>query len=288
MNNYRIPEIVRKFTDYDLIRQHTELPKFPDIRIRLLYTLLKSKSDCSRSELFALVTSLVQIGLDTHDWVEGDNRDSSVGAMRTRQLRVLAGDYLSGRFYHLLAEAGQIEAIKAMSHSICEINRLKMTLYGKIKQLKLTAEEYFAHHVRLKMQLFLSFTQWMDERASVHWPGLLQGISGCELVVEELDRAESASNFRGSWGYWHILQQGTPEEKRTVAKEDLQPEELKPIVAKYGVREKLAEMLRQSVEQVQAAAVRFDSDKLLSELKHIGEALGLGLIPSAVKETQVT
>ena len=44
-------------------------------------------------------------------------------AARSRQLKVLAGDYFSSRFYHLLAQAGQIEMIKQLSNAICEVNR---------------------------------------------------------------------------------------------------------------------------------------------------------------------
>ena len=64
------------------------------------------------SELFTLATSLVQLGLDTHDLVTASNDVKEKKAARSRQLKVLAGDYFSARFYHLLAQAGQIDMIK--------------------------------------------------------------------------------------------------------------------------------------------------------------------------------
>lgn len=70
MNSYRIPEIASKYLEHDMIQKHTDLPHFPDFRSRLLYAFLDKHSVLAKqSELFTLVTSLVQIGMDTHDMV---------------------------------------------------------------------------------------------------------------------------------------------------------------------------------------------------------------------------
>ena len=126
MNSYRIPEIAKQYTEYDMIQTHTDLPDFPEFRTRLLFAFLNGNNKLSSSsELFTLATSLVQLGLDTHDLVTVSNDVKEKKAARSRQLKVLAGDYFSSRFYQSLAQAGQIEMIKQLSNAICEVNRLK-------------------------------------------------------------------------------------------------------------------------------------------------------------------
>src|SRR5690242_14448879 len=115
MTSIRITQLANKYLNYDMINLHTELPQFPDGRISLLYAVLSQQPAAeSNKELLALVTSLVQMGLDTHDLVDNGNADSNKGllGMRTQQLKVLAGDYFSSRFYHLLSQAGQIDTIR--------------------------------------------------------------------------------------------------------------------------------------------------------------------------------
>ena len=54
-----------------MIQAHTELPEFPDTRTRLLFTFLSNqRTPLLHSELYALVVSLVQLGMDTHDMID--------------------------------------------------------------------------------------------------------------------------------------------------------------------------------------------------------------------------
>lgn len=288
MNNYRIPEMANKYIEYDMIQSHTELPQFPDFRTRLLYTLLSRSPSAKQAELYALVTSLVQIGLDTHDMVDPASRADSEASMRTRQLRVLAGDYFSGRFYHLLSQAGQIEIVKRLSQAIIQINQMKMNLYEKTRQFTLTAEQYFAENTALKMELFLPFAQWMDPDYSQLWPELLRGISECELAMDELRRVDEDEEFYGSWGFWQVFHQGTREQKEMMKGQPLAMEEIRPLVASLQIRTKLSDVLRQSAEQVQFVADRLRSDELFCELAHIGQRIGWTFQPSMLKETHAT
>lgn len=288
MNNYRIPEMAGKYTDYDMIQLHTELPPFPDFRTRLLYALLNCGPSGKQAELYALVTSLVQTGLDTHDMVEPAGPGESEASMRRRQLRVLAGDYFSGRFYQLLSQAGQIEMVRRLSQAIVRINQLKMNLYEKTRQYSLTAEEYMSEQIELKMQLFLPFAQWMEPEHSELWPELLHGISKCEFVMDELRRAEEEERFPGSWGFWQIFNLGTKEQKEMMKQPLLPMEKLRPIIANYPIRAKLRDVLRQSAEQVQSVAERLPSDELFRELSHIGRRIGWTFQSPMLKETHAT
>ncbi|MBJ6363524.1 heptaprenyl diphosphate synthase component 1 [Paenibacillus sp. GCM10012307] len=280
METYRIPEMANKYINYDMIQNYTELPDFPDSRVRLLYAFLANEcKNKKHSELYALAVALIQMGLDTHDLIDTDTGQKQEKAMRSRQLKVLAGDYFSSRFYHLLSQESQIDLIKKLSGAICEVNRLKMNLYMKMKLLRVTAEEYIQTCVKLKTELFDVFSGMLEEKNGLQWPALMQGFSQCEVVAGELKRIETAEQFKGSWGYWHVLQEGTEEEKRML-KEDAHEDSLThDLVAKYDIRNHLAAQLRQAVDHVQSAARKLESDKLVQELCQIGESF-LRTLPS--------
>ncbi|MDQ0188495.1 heptaprenyl diphosphate synthase component 1 [Alicyclobacillus cycloheptanicus] len=76
---------------------------------------------------------LLQQGLSIHDEVDGQPD-------RRRQLLVLAGDYDSSQYYHLLARAGQLSLIAALSDAVCRVNEAKMTLVQQ--GAALTPERY--------------------------------------------------------------------------------------------------------------------------------------------------
>lgn len=274
MSAYRIPEIAKKYVEYDMIRNHTELPAFPDSRARLLYTLLSSgKHPAERSELYALVVWLVQLGLDTHDLVDNHSGKRPEREMRARQILVLAGNYFSSRFYHLLSQAGQIEMVRRISGAVCEVNRLKLSLYTRMKQRKVTADEYIGIHTQLKTGLFELFGSLLDESVSALYPDLLRGFTRCEVVLNELERVDSPGRFEGSWGYWRVMQDGTEEERRQLAQHPREEGLVRQLIAKYKLRAQLTELLRQSVAQVQAVLRLLDSDKLAAELAQIARKL---------------
>lgn len=286
MSSYRISEMARPYIEYDMILKYTELPRFPELRAQLLYLFLsKNASHAENSELFALVASLVQMGLDTHDLVSNQSRNKEFAAARSRQLKVLAGDYFSGRFYHLLSQAGQIEIIATMSNAICEANRLKMNLYFSMKQWKLTAEEYIKQLVDIKTQLFLSFSSFFEGIHFNIWPEMLRRFTALEVLVNEIDRAEISQDYCGSWGFWHVLQNGTKEEKRQLQSEDPDASKLKSLWLKYKVTAQLYHMLEQHIAQLQTALSELGSDKLIHELSAICEPVKRYLnAPKAIEE----
>ncbi len=273
METYRIPEMASKYTNYDMIRNYTELPAFPDYRVRLLYAFLSDEREAGRhGELYALAVSLVQLGLDTHDLIDTDTEDKPEQAMRSRQLKVLAGDYFSSRFYHLLSQEGQIDVIKKLSGAICEVNRMKMSLYMRMKQLRLTAEDYLRTCIKLKTELFEVFAGMLEEGNRGQWPEIMYGFTRCEVMADELERIEVAGRFKGSWAYWHVLEEGTEEEKRRLQDNAEEEWMVRELLAKYHVRSQLSFQLAQAVEHAQSLAKRLDSNKLVQELQRIGDS----------------
>ncbi|WNR42452.1 heptaprenyl diphosphate synthase component 1 [Paenibacillus roseipurpureus] len=272
MNSYRILEIAKQYTEYDMIQIHTDLPNFPELRTRLLFAFLDGNTKLSStSELFTLVTALVELGLDTHDMVSVSNEIKEKKAARSRQLKVLAGDYFSARFYHLLAQAGQINMISKISSAICEVNRFKMSMYVKMKQLKLTAEDYVSHMVEIKSQLFLSFSDVISEAYEDQWADAMRGFARCELLMEELFRTESLGKFKWSWGYWYIMQHGTREERKQLQVEEIDPMMARSLLYKYQIAAHLNQLFHTHWQQVRDRMKMSYSDKLLSELFHIWE-----------------
>ncbi|MFH5184744.1 heptaprenyl diphosphate synthase component 1 [Paenibacillus sp. TAB 01] len=272
MNSYRIPEMAQKYMEYDMITKHTDLPHFPEFRARLLYAFLSRHSVfSSSSELFTLVTTLVQMGLDTHDMVSINNNVKEMKASRSRQLKVLAGDYFSGRFYYLLSHAGHIHLIGIISDAICEANRLKMSLYQLMKQIKMTADDYIKQSVEVKTQLFLAFAGFMEESVRGAWPEVLRLFTQCEVLMQEINRSEIAQQYKDSWGYWHIMQLASKEEKKHIQSEDADPSKLRSIWLKYKVTPQLYQMLNSSMKQLQDKLQSLDSKELGKELLLIGE-----------------
>ncbi|MFD2612013.1 heptaprenyl diphosphate synthase component 1 [Paenibacillus gansuensis] len=271
MNTYRIPDLAKKFTEHDMIVQHTDLPETPDFRIKLLHTFLSGDAakDPENSEVYSLAVMLVQLGLDTHDQIDTDQGSPQEGD-RSRQLKVLAGDYFSSGFYHLLSKAGHIEAVTSLSAAICEINRMKMQLYLRMKQWKMTADEYLQHTVGIKTQLFLSFAKKMNGVSALRWPELLQAFTRCEVLVQEMESSELQDPARRNWAYWHVWERATKEEKQQL-KDGLDRAGWLAVLKKYNVKNALLELLQSQLQQAGALIAQFDSDKLRQELGQLGE-----------------
>jgi heptaprenyl diphosphate synthase len=215
MNPFRIAEMTKPYIEYDMIQKHTSLPELAEYRAGLLLVFLnKTNQNSTLNEIVTIATSLVQLGLDTHDLVPVTNQQKEEKIARSRQLKVLAGDYFSSRFYHILAQAGEIAMIKQLSDAICEVNRTKMNLYLQMKQMKVTAEVFLEQSVQIKKLLFLSFQHLMDGEQQRIWPEFLQFFVLGEVLIEEIVRSDSLVNFHNSFAYWHIYQNATKDEKK--------------------------------------------------------------------------
>ncbi|GAB6929959.1 hypothetical protein JCM10914A_39420 [Paenibacillus sp. JCM 10914] len=253
MRSYRVPGLAEKYMNYDMIQNHTELPGFPDARVHLLYIFLKDsgRNEAGREELYALVTSLVQVGLDTHESIDIAEGNQGEAVMRSRQLKVLAGDYFSSRFYQLLALQGDIDVISILSKAVSDVNVKKMKLYGRMKAAVISSEEYLHHMVQLNMQLFLSFTPLMDGPARELWEKLLSEFSQCETIVHEMDRSATPESGRWSYSYWYLLETGSEDERTMLLGKKSEMKDWKKLILKYKVSEHMLDKLRASVGSIQ-------------------------------------
>ena len=239
MESYQVPKIAKKYTQYDMIQTHTDLPEFPQHRTSLLYVFLKNGAIDTNSndvhQLYSLVTSLVQMGLDTHDMVEVEYDPSNLKQSRSNQLKVLAGDYFSSRFYQLLAEQGQISMIQCLSAAICEVNRLKMDFYLEIKQMQISAEEFMRQLVLIKMQLFVPFSDYLKDDFAKKWLDILYGFTRCEVIVEQWKRSHDEASFSGSWAFWYVFNNGSPSDKELLRNNGLERSKIKSLLLEYNV-----------------------------------------------------
>ncbi|WP_258000283.1 heptaprenyl diphosphate synthase component 1 [Bacillus sp. Marseille-P3661] len=124
--------------DIDQRIKHPYLMKFINVpiideqKLFLLYIILK-QSNMSRSQIrdYILPTMLIQIALDTHEFVNNDGLDEDNPNTKSQQLTVLAGDYFSGLYYYLLATIDDIPMIKLLSNAVKVINEEKISVYQK-------------------------------------------------------------------------------------------------------------------------------------------------------------
>ncbi|MBN3527631.1 heptaprenyl diphosphate synthase component 1 [Paenibacillus apiarius] len=273
MKANHISQLAQRYVEHDMIQAHTDLPAFPNARAELLFAFLdRSKPADDHSELYALVTSLVQVGLDTHDMIEMASVQGNDRNLRSRQLKVLAGDYFSSRFYNLLAQAGQIEAIQSLSLAVCNVNRLKMTMVDKMKQWTMTAEEYLRTCVSLKKMLFQSFNDRLSAKDVPAWEVLLDHVTELEVMEQEKERAEHFGRFVGSWSYWHVWQQGTEEERRKLKQSSFDVSFWHTLMSKYEVREQLAYQVRAAQDKLQTIVSALPVDSATKQ--RLGSFLG--------------
>lgn len=210
MKPFLLNEMAKPYLEYDMIIKYTSIPRYVDYRARLLYAFLSlgSPSFANQHEVVALATSLVQIGLDIHDGIDDkpihgeDARDE-----RKRQLRILAGDYYSARFYQLLAKIGQIQLINKISGAISEVNRMKLDVYMHAKTVKLSLQEQIELKVKVRKPLFLVFSDLLQDSFKVAYPMALHRLTTCEVIVEMMlsehyeskDKDNFIAMFKAEW-----------------------------------------------------------------------------------------
>ncbi|MEK3698783.1 heptaprenyl diphosphate synthase component 1 [Paenibacillus sp. FSL R10-2199] len=268
MKPYRIPQLAKPYTDYDMIQRHTELPPFSDGRGHLLYIFLGHgrSAGFQSGELFTLVTGLVQLGLDTHESIDRYHDEPGGDMMRSRQLKVLAGDYFSSWFYHLLAKHEQIEMVGILSTAIADFNVMKANLYGKMKGLLFTAEQYLKHTVQLNMRLFLSFTPMIEEPLRDSWEKLLVEFSQCETVTQELRRGADPVSALEGYCYWKVLESATEEERQLLGEQELDIRDWKKLKLRSKCDALLTDKLHASLESIQGLLQGIKDEELISEL----------------------
>ncbi|WP_257347706.1 heptaprenyl diphosphate synthase component 1 [Pseudalkalibacillus decolorationis] len=125
---------INKRLQHPYLMLFIEDPVIDEDKLLLIHIMLNEK-DLSEEEReqYAVSTMLVQIALDTHEKVTLHDviEDADV---KNRQLTVLAGDYYSSWYYHLLSEIKDLSMIRTLAQAIQEINENKMQFYKNKQQ----------------------------------------------------------------------------------------------------------------------------------------------------------
>ncbi|HJV46556.1 MAG TPA: heptaprenyl diphosphate synthase component 1 [Bacillota bacterium] len=171
----------------EFVQQYVDIPPVPLIRMQVLFLFLyDSGVHVPEIKKFLVPTLLVQIGLDCHQEVTL-MRCESEREMRTRQLTILAGDYLSGKYYQLLARIEEVKLIRALAGSIYKINEWKTVLYY---DNDLSTEEKLQVQNKIDSALFTSFIPDYsfnpDPAVADSWTLLMEQFIKVERLLDEL------------------------------------------------------------------------------------------------------
>ncbi|WP_142255359.1 heptaprenyl diphosphate synthase component 1 [Bacillus sinesaloumensis] len=124
-----LKESIELKTRHSYLQRYMETPSIDEDKILLLYSIYEDLLlPKEQMENYILTTMLVQQALDTHETVP-NRLTYSDERLRSQQLSVLAGDYFSGLYYYLLAEASDITFIRILAEGIKEVNEAKIHLY---------------------------------------------------------------------------------------------------------------------------------------------------------------
>lgn len=186
-----IIEQIYKRSTHSYVEHYVDVPSMAENRLALLYLFLMEQGMTKeRSMIFCTATGLVQLGLDIHEYVKNDY-ERTQSDERNRQLTVLAGDFYSARYYALLAEASEIEAIQVLSGAVQRVNEAKMRLYlaGKDSRLP-SAEEYWELRNTIDTGLYVAVVQayaGTDEKRRF-WTNLMKETAKVESVIGEWEQ----------------------------------------------------------------------------------------------------
>jgi heptaprenyl diphosphate synthase len=284
MNSFRVSELAKKYTKYNLIEAYTEIPDFPEIRSQILFIFFQRETVLfNKSELFTLVTSLVQLGLDTHDAVPISNDAKNLKDVRSRQLKVLAGDYFSARFYQLLANSGEFDMVRKLSNSICDVNQFKINFYQVIRHLKLSADEYIQHLTEIKSIIFLTFIEMVSAPRRLIWEEIVKEFTKCEILIREWSKLESSKSLFQSWSYFFVFHQANKEE-RNIWYSEWDDSKFQVLVLKYSVKSELYRRMTNQINLLHRVIQQLESPQLIEELGYVAKLFYPYIQPSIVSE----
>jgi heptaprenyl diphosphate synthase len=112
-----------------LIKNMNDAPSIDEDKLLLLISIFDqlNLSDIEKNT-YILATMLIQLALDTHDYVRPNSIEDD---LKSQQLMVLAGDYYSGLYYKHLAGINNVSLIRDLSVGIKEINENKILIYER-------------------------------------------------------------------------------------------------------------------------------------------------------------
>ncbi len=257
--NDSIKQLASDYLSHPMIQKYTQLPPFVTLRMEWLrLLLLKYTSDQKLSDCYALVASLLQHGLDTHDEVPVNNKLPDLLAFRAMQLKVLAGDYFSSRYYELLAQCGDVKMVRALAEAVCKVNHLKIQMYETTQNMRLSVEQYLEWSVQMKLPVIESFKSLIPESLHEKWDSLLSVLTACEVLWTEWKAPAKANRLL----HWFVLEHGNNEEKMKIRNGHYEQSWLEGLAIKYHITEYIMNLFKEQARLFEKFVRQWNDESL--------------------------
>jgi heptaprenyl diphosphate synthase len=147
----RVRERVLREMNHPYLARFQPNPKLDMFHMHISLILLQAAELPSEDvELLMTVVLLIHHGLRVHDDIL---LASAQPDERYRQLNVLAGDYFSSKYFHLLAQDGHVYAIGRFARAISRINEAKAEREKYMRDFSCTEERYMRISERIHGEL---------------------------------------------------------------------------------------------------------------------------------------
>ncbi|WP_232696323.1 heptaprenyl diphosphate synthase component 1 [Brevibacillus daliensis] len=186
-------EDLKKMASHSYIQHYTDIPALKENRLALLYFFLNENGFTKeRARILTIATGLVQLGIDTHETVKNQYEKNNLIAERNRQLTVLSGDYYSALYYHLLADQGEVEAIRTLAMGNQMVHETKMKLYLAERDNKMPLETYLSLRKTIDTALYVAIVNQYakEEQMRAFWISLFEQTSAFEQLMGEWEQLE--------------------------------------------------------------------------------------------------
>lgn len=154
--------------------------------------MIQTAPQKTSSELLATAAILLQMALEMHTHVSTKQK-LSAEEMLERQRYVLAGDYYSSLFYHMLANHQKIAEIRQFSETVRTINQAKLSFHLKWIQQRQYDQEMIEYLKIIQSGLLLVVADFFHVQEDLldQWKKL----SSLYLLVDYLERSEEWKNI---------------------------------------------------------------------------------------------
>lgn len=180
-------EEIGKVIYHPTLVAHTGKPELNNLRMVSLFLPLLQKRNPQRNVAY-YATAIIYLALTSHDHVNKIGTPS-----KEQQLRVLAGDFYSGKYYQLLATHQELTLISKLTESIRLMTEAKTVLYDT-KSLSLkdkeTARRIIASAPTNALFIHLNEQTFIELSAEISYLAALIEEAESDLIVASIRRID--------------------------------------------------------------------------------------------------
>ncbi|MCF6095335.1 heptaprenyl diphosphate synthase component 1 [Microaerobacter geothermalis] len=212
-----ILKLIRRNSAHHYLEEYINPPSIFEIRLELLFLFLQQMQlSVEKIRKYCTTVMLVQMGLDIHEEV-GLERENTHRGIRSRQLKVLAGDYFSSQYYFLLSEIEDIEMIHILAEAIKEINENKTRYYLCRGDLTLSPDKYLSLLVKKETPLYTILPRRHLQIGQLPWEKLMNHLILVEILLSEREKIEWGDEIPFGFGMLSMIKQLGQVEAKKIA-----------------------------------------------------------------------